>query len=67
MSHKELVGKPFLILANKQDLPNAASRSDLRSILKLETVKCCEWHIIECSATTNERAKLGFQWLADQL
>ncbi len=67
MSHKELVGKPFLILANKQDLPNAASRSELQTILKLETVKSSEWYIVECSATTNERAKLGFQWLADQL
>ena len=37
ISHKELVGKPFLILANKQDLPNAASKEELT---KISRVKC---------------------------
>lgn len=67
MSHKELVGKPFLILANKQDLPLAVKKKELISLLQLDAVKSSEWHVIECSATNNTRAKIGFQWLGDQL
>lgn len=67
MSHKELVGKPFLILANKQDLPGAASKEELRKILQMDAVKSSEWYIVECSAVKNDRAKIGFEWLADQL
>jgi small GTP-binding protein len=67
MSHKELVGKPFLILANKQDLPGSASKEELREILQMDAVKSSEWYIVECSAVKNDRAKIGFEWLADQL
>lgn len=67
VSHKELVGKPFLILANKQDLPDAANKSELTSMLKLDSVKSSEWYVIECCATKNDRAKIGFEWLANQL
>lgn len=67
MSHKDLVGKPFLILANKQDLPYTAKKNELISILQLDTVKSSQWHVVECAAIKNDRAKLGFQWLADQL
>ena len=67
MSHKELNGKPFLILANKQDLPNARSRNELIELLQLETVDWTPWHVVECCATKNQRAKIGFEWLADHL
>jgi small GTP-binding protein len=67
MSHKDLVGKPFLILANKQDLPRSANKEELIRELQLKAVKSSEWHVVECSATINDRAKIGFQWLADQL
>lgn len=67
VSHKELVGKPFLILANKQDLPTAVSKDELAKILQLESIKGSDWYIIECSATKNQRAKIGFEWLANQL
>ncbi len=67
ISHKELVGKPFLFLANKQDLPNATSKEILIETLNLNAIKSSEWYIIECAATKNERAKIGFEWLANQL
>lgn len=66
MSHKELTNKPFLILANKQDLPNAATRSELIDVLGLESVHWLSWHVVECCATKNQRAKTGFEWLAEQ-
>ena len=67
ISHKDLVSKPFLFLANKQDLPNAVSKEKLIEKLNLNTIKTSEWYIIECAATKNERAKTGFEWLANQL
>ena len=67
ISHKDLVSKPFLFLANKQDLPNAVSKEKLIEKLNLNAIKTSEWYIIECAATKNERAKIGFEWLANQL
>ena len=67
MSHKELNSKPFLILANKQDLPNAVGQKEVVQRMGLETVNWTPWHVIECCATQNQRAKLGFEWLAGQI
>jgi ADP-ribosylation factor protein 1 len=67
ISHKDNVGKPLLVLANKQDLPHAANKEELAERLALTTIKSSKWFIIECSATLNQRAKLGFEWLAQQL
>ena len=67
MSHKELNDKPFLVLANKQDLPNAASKGEVIELLGLETVTWLPWYVVECSATKNAKARVGFEWLAEQL
>tara|TARA_B110000003_G_C16521073_1_gene485038 strand:+ start:223 stop:798 length:576 start_codon:yes stop_codon:yes gene_type:complete len=67
ISHKDLAGKPFLVLANKQDLPNAAGKSELTKLLQLNAIQSSEWHIVECCAVQNDRAKLGFQWLANHI
>lgn len=67
ISHKDNVGKPLLVLANKQDLPYAVSKDVLAERLMLCEIKSSAWFVIECSATQNQRAKLGFEWLATQL
>lgn len=67
MSHKELNTKPFLILANKQDLPRALNKQQLVDALELAPVKWLEWCVVECSATKNDRAKLGLEWLSEQI
>lgn len=67
MSNKELTGKPFLILANKQDLPLAVNKTELVKRLNLDHVTWTPWHVVECAATKNMRAKVGFEWLAEQL
>jgi small GTP-binding protein len=67
ISHKDNVGKPFLVLANKQDLPNAVSKDEIIKTFQLETVKTSQWYVIECSAVKNQRARLGFQWIAGQI
>ena len=67
MSHKELTGKPFLILANKQDLPRALDKKNMIEALGLKAVTWLKWQVVECSATKNNRAKLGFEWLAEEI
>lgn len=67
MSHTDLNEKPFLILANKQDLPQAVTKKELALELELDKVSWLPWQIIECSAINNDRARLGFEWLSEQL
>jgi len=67
ISHKDNVGKPFLILANKQDLPNAIDKETIVRELQLETVTTSKWYVVECSATKNQRARVGFEWLASNI
>ena len=67
MSHKELTGKPFLILANKQDLPRALDKENMIEALGLKAVTWLKWQVVECSATKNNRAQLGLEWLAEEI
>jgi ADP-ribosylation factor protein 1 len=67
ISNKELVGKPFLILANKQDLPLAMKKENMIKRLRLDTVHSSQWHIIECCAIKNKKLKYGFEWLANHI
>ena len=67
ISHKDNIGKPFLILANKQDLPHAASKDEIVQHLNLSTIKTSKWYVIECSATQNQRARVGFEWIASEI
>jgi|TARA_B110000091_G_C13722782_1_gene435539 small GTP-binding protein len=67
LSSKELVGKPFLILANKQDLPLAMSKEKMVKELRLDVVRSSPWHIIECCAVRNQKVRCGFDWLANHM
>lgn len=67
MSHKELTGKPFLVLANKQDLPHALGKAQMIDALELNKVTWLEWCMVECSATKNDRARIGLEWLSEQI
>lgn len=67
MSHKELNSKPFLILANKQDLPGALNKQQTVDALGLAPVTWLEWRVVECSATKNDKARIGLEWLSEQI
>ncbi|KAH3767082.1 ADPribosylation factor subfamily protein [Pelomyxa schiedti] len=68
MAHQdELEGIPFLIFANKRDLPGAlsvyevAQRVDLNHIMgKIHPL----WYIQGCSGTSGEGILEGFEWLS---
>jgi small GTP-binding protein len=66
-SSKDLVGKPFLILLNKQDLPNAKREQEMIEILQLKQVTSSKWHVLECIATKNHQLTTGFMWLSDHI
>ena len=68
MTHPVLKDKPFLILANKQDLPNAASKQDIIREFNLESMSDTHtWHVVECCAKQNERIHIGVQWIVNYL
>jgi small GTP-binding protein len=67
ISHKDLTGKPFLILANKQDLPHAANKQEIKRAMQIDIITSSPTYIVECSATKNDKARLGFEWLAEHI
>ncbi|CAF1041230.1 unnamed protein product [Adineta ricciae] len=64
----ELRTKPFLILANKQDLPTAMTLDELKvklNLVKLDGIK--EWHLHPTCALRGEGVREGLGWLIDAM
>ena len=60
----EMVGVPLVILANKQDLPRAATPSDLAMSLGLDKLRNRKWHIQGTSALSGEGVLEAMQQLS---
>ncbi|CAF2921068.1 unnamed protein product [Rotaria sp. Silwood2] len=68
VNEDQLRNKPVLILANKQDLPNAMSIDELRDKLALDKIiGDRKWHIQATVVTKNQGLREGFEWLAGAL
>eukprot|EP00041_Stephanoeca_diplocostata_P037435 m.1417559 g.1417559 ORF g.1417559 m.1417559 type:complete len:188 (+) comp25034_c0_seq21:78-641(+) len=68
LQEDELKGCPLLIFANKQDLPNAMTVSELSQKMKLDTIVKRRWLLHGVSATSTENGLLeGLMWMEDQL
>jgi len=67
MRHPDLSSKPFLIFANKQDLPNAADKQEIINIFKLESFNTQTWTVVPCCAKSNSKIMQGFEWLAQHV
>ena len=64
----ELRDLPFLILANKQDLPGALSVEEIRDILDLDSNFPTGYTYIQgCSVVTQEGINEGLDWLHDAM
>ena len=64
----QLSDAAFLILANKQDAPNAIQTSELEERLGIR--RLCEhkkWSIYPTTLTTGEGVTESFSWLADNM
>lgn len=68
VSDLQLNDAAILILANKQDLPNAASSEEVTEIFQINQLlngrKC---HVQPTTATTNQGITEGMSWLANNM
>jgi small GTP-binding protein len=67
IKHPTLKNATILIFANKQDLKDAKSVSQLIQDYELDNIKDHIWHIEPCSAIKGEGLINGIKWLSDQL
>lgn len=67
LTFEELKGVPVLVLANKQDLPDAIEATQLADKLGLVTFRDRLWYIQACSATSGEGLYEGLDWLTNTM
>ncbi len=63
----ELRDAALLVLANKQDLPNAMSVNEVSEKLGLNRIKNRKWFIQATCAKTGDGLFEGLDWLSDTL
>ena len=56
-----------LVFANKQDLPNSLSVSEITSKVGLYNAKSRPWFVQSCVASRGEGIYEGLEWLSSQL
>jgi len=57
----------LLFFANKSDLPQAYSESDIAGHMQLEKITDRPWHIQASSATTGMGVNEGMNWLTEMI
>ncbi|KAI0504542.1 hypothetical protein KFK09_015494 [Dendrobium nobile] len=67
LSEDELQGATLLVFANKQDLPNAMSISEITDKLGLHALRQRRWYIQSACATTGEGLYEGLDWLSNNI
>ena len=67
LQEEELRGAPVLILANKQDLPNAMNEQEICNGLGLTKINDRQWSLFKVSAVQGTGLNEGFEWLVDQI
>ena len=67
LAEDELRNAPVLVLANKQDLPNAMSVNEITEKLGLNQLRNRLWHIQSTCAITGDGLYEGLDWLANTL
>lgn len=63
----ELRDATFLVLANKQDLPNAASLDEISNRVGLNVLRNRRWIIQKTCATRGEGLLEGLEWLSKNM
>jgi len=58
---------PFLIFANKQDLPHAATTSEVTDALGMYEIKNRPWKVAESVGTSGVGIDEGFHWLSKNI
>ncbi|KAJ1135338.1 hypothetical protein NDU88_001778 [Pleurodeles waltl] len=67
LAHEDLQNAAVLIFANKQDVKNSMSTSEISKYLTLSGIKDHPWHIQACCALTGEGLPAGLEWMKSRL
>lgn len=67
LNEEELRDSLLLVFANKQDLPNAMSASEITEKLGLHSLRQRPWYIQAASATSGDGLYEGLEWLSMSL
>lgn len=63
LKDEKLNSVPILVLANKQDLPNAMKASEVAEFMGLVKLKDRTWQIQACSAIEGTGLKEAMDWV----
>lgn len=64
LNEDDLRNSVLLVFANKQDLPNAMTASQITEKLGLHNLRGRSWYIQACCATTGDGLYEGLDWLS---
>lgn len=67
LNEDELRDAFLLVLANKQDLPNAMNAAEITEKLNLHSLRQRPWYIQSTCATTGDGLYEGLEWLSNSL
>ncbi|KAH7299764.1 hypothetical protein KP509_24G027900 [Ceratopteris richardii] len=67
LNEDQLQDAVLLVLANKQDLPNAVNVAEMRQQLGLDLIHQRKWYIQSTCAITGEGIYEGLQWLSTNI
>ncbi|EDO48360.1 predicted protein [Nematostella vectensis] len=67
LQEDELKDAVVLVMANKQDLPNALSVSEITEKLGLQSIRDRQWYIQAACATQGTGLYEGLDWLSNEL
>ena len=68
LDQESLRNVPFLIFANKQDLPHSAELTEIKKKFELHRYEYREnIHVVACEAINNTRITTGLDWLANAI
>eukprot|EP01120_Amphizonella_sp_Union-15-10_P007045 TRINITY_DN233_c0_g1_i1.p1 TRINITY_DN233_c0_g1~~TRINITY_DN233_c0_g1_i1.p1 ORF type:complete len:182 (-),score=24.76 TRINITY_DN233_c0_g1_i1:9-554(-) len=67
LGNSELSDVAILVMANKQDLPNAMAVSEVTDTMGLTKLRQKSWHVQGCCATSGTGLYEGLDWLSATL
>lgn len=66
LNEDDLREMPLLVIANKQDLPDAMRTEEIEHVLDLQRLRGRDWHVVPASARTREGLAEARDWLLDR-
>ncbi|KAI4371946.1 hypothetical protein MLD38_010238 [Melastoma candidum] len=67
LGHGDLQGSVLLVFANKQDIKDAMTPTEITDGMFLHSIKNHDWHIQACCALTGEGLYDGLRWIARRM